>query len=428
MKFKTLAELRNLSLEDLEAELANIGTAITNLIAEIDAAAGDGEPQNNTDPQAAGDGGAQGDGTAPAGGTEPQQNKANIADLQKRANALTDYRKQVNGVIEEKKQLIKTRNSLAEGVAAGRTGKPMQQGGVPAMNAKEKRALEFVKTGRLETRAILSTGKIAKPTEVGGINGLAAVADSIVDDVHSFSLTGNGAWTAAYKKTDAEAADFEDGAEISGTGSTYDYVTINPGQWGVIDEISNQVKKMTPLDYAAEIEKSALIALRSVAAKKILAALGTSTLVEARAGAALDQTYVRDLVLNFRSIDGKGQVVLYINQADLATLGKVRGTNEKKAVYDISFDDGQTTSGTIKDGGTAVRFRIIDALEVGTQYFGQPGTIDMPMWDDYEIATDEGGKYFSRNMMGIRGLQTAGADLVAYHGMQKITQAAASGG
>ncbi|MBP3469776.1 MAG: hypothetical protein J6K26_09710 [Lachnospiraceae bacterium] len=45
------------------------------------------------------------------------------------------------------------------------------------------------------------------------------------------------------------------------------------------------------------------------------------------------------------------------------------------------------------------------------------------MWDDYEVKTDEGGDYFKRNMIGIRGLQTAGTELCALHGMQVVKQA-----
>ena len=70
----------------------------------------------------------------------------------------------------------------------------------------------------------------------------------------------------------------------------------------------------------------------------------------------------------------------------------------------------------------AVRFRVLDGLSAGEQLFGQPGAIDMPMWDNYEISTNEGGEYFKKNQIGIRGIQTAGADLVAYHGMQLISQ------
>jgi hypothetical protein len=39
------------------------------------------------------------------------------------------------------------------------------------------------------------------------------------------------------------------------------------------------------------------------------------------------------------------------------------------------------------------------------------------------VETDEGGDYFKRSMIGIKGTQTAGADLVAKNGMQVITQA-----
>ena len=292
------------------------------------------------------------------------------------------------------------------------------------MTETEKRVQEFSESGRIsiESRQLLSTGTIAKPTEVGGISGLAKVASDIVDDVHAFPLTGSGAWIAAYKATDAAAAAVTDGSAVAGTASTYNYVTINPAEWGVLDEISKQVAKLSPLDYEQAIEDSAVIALRAEARNKILAALADSSLCEAKTY-ALDHNFLRKLVLGFRSIDGKGVRKLYLNATDLATLGAVRGTNEKKALYEITFDDETCTSGKISEGGLATAFRVIDGLATGTQYYGQPGAIDMPMWGPYTVETDEGGDYFKRNMIGIRGLQTAGADLVAKNGMQKIANA-----
>ena len=335
---------------------------------------------------------------------------------------------------EEKKELLERQAELkaleqrkADALALQNetvTGKVVEERGKENMeNMMEKRAKEFVESGRTETRALLSTGQIAKPTRADGISDLAEVASDIVDDVHAVPLTGAGAWKVGYKKTDAVADDVTDGEAIGGTGSTYDYVEINPGEWGVTDEISNQVKKMTPLDYLASIEESALIALRAKASSKIVAAVKASALVQKKTGVAIDADFLKNLVLGFRAIKTKGAVCLYLAQADLLALGKVRGTQEKKALYDISFDAGSTTSGIIKEGGMAVRFRVLDQLSAGEQLFGQPKAIDMPMWDNYEIKTDEGGEYFRNNQIGIRGLQTAGADLVAYHGMQYITQA-----
>lgn len=293
----------------------------------------------------------------------------------------------------------------------------------------ESKSDEFMRTGRMimETRQLLSTGHIAKPTNVGGINVLAASAADIVDDVHAFVLNGVGTWRAAYQATGATAAAVTEGQAVGGTGATFNYVDINPVEWGILDEISKQVKKQSPLDYQGAIEDAAVAALRDTASAKIIAAIQASSLKQAVFSRALDQNFLRNTVLGFRPIKGKGACKLYISQADLATLGAVRGTNEKRALYEITFSDESNTAGTIKEGGMAVSFRILDGLTAGTQFYGQPGTIDMPMWGNYAIETDEGGDYFKRNMIGIKGTQTANADLVVLNGMQVIKQAASAG-
>ena len=332
---------------------------------------------------------------------------------------LAEIKEEADSLSKEENE-IRSRIVLNSALAPGSI--PQEENRSGAASEAEKMAKEFVRTGKMEIRALLSTGSIAKPSRVGGISGLAEVASGIVDDVRAIPLTGNGAWTAAYKATDAAAAAVTDGDTIGGTGATFDYVTINPAEWGVLDSISNQVMKMTPLDYQSEIERSALIALRKEAADKIVYAIGHSSIAERKLNVSLDADYLRKLALGFRAIDGKGNVKLYLNQADLLTLGKVRGTNEKKALFEIEFDPGTTTSGTIREGGLAINFRVLDQLGQGVQFFGQPGAVDMPMWDNYRIETDEGGVYFQKNLIGIRGLQTANADLVAYHGMQVISQ------
>ena len=341
---------------------------------------------------------------------------ADIDALEKEINELTEQRKTLVENAERRKALI---TSISNGA-----GTVIETHNTIERIEDEKRADNLIKTGKIETRALLSTGTIAKPTKVDGISDLAEVGIGIIDDVHAVPLTGNGAYTVAYKKTEATAADVTDGNAIGGTGSTYSTVTINPAEWGTLDTVSNQVKKMSPLSYLSEVERSALLALRIEACAKITAAVLASSLVEKKYSVALDQDFLRNLVLGFRSVRGKGGVKLYINQADLMTLGKVRGTNEKKALYEIKYDAGTNVSGVISEGGVAVPFRIVDELTTGTQLFGQPGSIDMPMWDKYQIATDEGGEYFSKNLIAVRGIQTANADVVAYHGMQIINQGA----
>lgn len=277
-----------------------------------------------------------------------------------------------------------------------------------------------------ENRAVLvSSGKLATPSVVHTeIGDLPSVISSIVDDVDTIDATGTGSWTFPYKTKDATADDVTEGQKIGGTGAEFDKVDIGPSEWGVLDEVSNQVQKMTNVAYASAVQNSAYLALRKKAKEKITAAVLASKLIETRYAVAIDATYVRKVVLGYDSDESvAGGTKLYLNKEDLSAIGDIRGKNELKATFDITFTD--ENNGTIKDGGTVIPFSINASLPKGTQMYGQPKTIKMLLWGDYEVSTDQGGDYFKRNMMGVRGLATAGADLTVYHGMQLIKQEAA---
>lgn len=333
---------------------------------------------------------------------------------------LTNLENESRSLLEELQglqQTIQARQQLRQKIAAG-AGTPMP-GATPPKTSAEERAKALTENHRIEARALLSTGQIATPTKVGGINGMADTVSTIVDDVTTVALTGNGAYIVAYKKKGGEAADVTDGEAIGGTEPAYDYVTINPTEWGVTGTVSRQVAKLSPLAYLNAVESDALTALRVRAEKKIFAAVKASALAE-KVTAALDEKYLRDLMLKYKGIAGKGAVKLYLCREDLVTLGEVRGTNEKKPLYAITFDVGSNVSGQISEGGLAVAFCVTEELTKGTQLFGQPRTIEMPMWDGYTIETDE-SVYFTKNLIAYRGLQTANADLCALHGMQIVS-------
>lgn len=339
-----------------------------------------------------------------------------IDELTKEADELNERSKELNTELTEldaRSEVIKEEKSKIE------VEKEIRQMSTVKTDV-ELRAESLMNTGKMEMKALLSTGQIATPTAVGGVNGLAEIGVGIVDDVKAVALTGNGSYKVAYKATNAAAAAVTDGQPISSTEPTFGVVTINPAEWGTLDTISNQVKKVSPLAYEAEVEASAVIALREYASDKIIAAVQASDLA-GEITQAIDKDYLTGLLLSYTSIAGKGEVVLYLNQTDLKALGAVRGTNEKRRLFDITFDPGTTKSGVISENGMACKFRVIDKLTTGTQLFGQPKTIEMPMWDGYKIDTDEGGKYFEANMIAVRGLQTANADLCAKNGMYVVS-------
>lgn len=305
----------------------------------------------------------------------------------------------------------------------------MNKRGENKMNIEQRTeaAKKFFETRRAtygieETRAVLvSSGKIATPTEVDGINenGFAGVS-SIIDLVKVVNCEGMGKNRVAYTKTDAAAAAQTEGSAAGGTGSAFDFVDISPESIAVLDSISKQTKKQSPLQYEAKIKEKAMLALRKKAAEIVTAKVVASTLCKAMQITALNETSIRDIVLDYGGDEGvDGAAYLFLNKADLITLGKVRGTTEKKAVFEI-IPDANPNTGTIKDGGTIVKYCINKNLTAGTLLYGQPLNIELDLFSNYEIAVSEDFA-FDKLMDTIRGDAEIGADVVAYHGITKIT-------
>ena len=300
--------------------------------------------------------------------------------------------------------------------------------GINTMTYEERQnaAKKFAETRKTsmnaeETRSVLvSSGTIATPTEVDGINenGFAGVS-SIIDLVKVVNCEGMGKNRVAYTKTDATAAEQTEGGAAGGTGTTFGYVDIDPVSVAVLDAISKQTKKQSPLQYEAKVKEKAMLALRKDAARIVTAKALASTLVTAKTITALDENAIRDIALSYGGDEGvEGAAYLFINKADLVTLGKVRGS-DKKAVYEI-IPDANPNTGTIKDGGTIVKYCLNKNLTAGTMLYGQPKNIELDLFSNYEIAVSE-DFYFDKLMDAIRGDVELGADVVAQGGMVKVT-------
>lgn len=296
-------------------------------------------------------------------------------------------------------------------------------------NVAEERAKAFAETNRMtistEERAVLiSSGQLATPTEVAGINDiLGTQVSSIVDMVKITNANGMGAYKVAYQLTHAEAGTTEEGAEYHEGEPTFDFIEIKPTTKTVISYISKQAKKQTPLVYASKVQASALVALRKEASKVITNAILASELTEAKTGVAIDAKALRTIALSYGGDESvMGSAVLFLNKADLIAFGDARGQNEKKAVYEITPDASNSNVGTIKDGGLTVKYCLNSNLSAGTMIYGQPENFELALFSPYEIATSEDFK-FSTGMLTIRGDVDLGGDVVVKNGFMKVTTA-----
>lgn len=274
-----------------------------------------------------------------------------------------------------------------------------------------------------EARAILvSSGNLATPTEVAGINDVVgARVSSIVDMVKVVDASGMGAYKVAYQITDAAAAATAEGADYNESEPTFGFVEITPETATCISYISKQARKQTPLAYAAKVNDSARIALRKFAATKITNAILGSALVTKKT-AALDEKFLRTVALSYGNDDSVvGAAVLQISKADLITLGDVRGS-DKKPVYEITPDSANPNTGIIKDGGLAVPYVLNSNLAGKGQIYGQMHNFELALFSNYEISASEDFK-FNKGLLAIAGDVQLGGDVVAQGGFVVAAQA-----
>lgn len=367
--------------------------------------------------------------------TELDTEGADIEALSTEADNLIEER----GKFEARAKLL---NKIAAG--AGTVVEPI----APVENEEEKRAKNFAETRRASVpvkqvrSTLISSGKLATPTGVSGINDLVGSrVSSIIDMVKIVDCSGMGANKVAYLDTDmAAAAAQTEGSAVTATDPTFGYVEIKPASIRTMAQISEQVKAQTPLLYREKVVEQAMLALRKKAAELVTAALKSSTLVHSNAasldnskkGVINDKT-LRALALAYGGDESVvGEAVLFLNKTDLIAFGDVRGTNEKKAVYEITPDTANPNTGTIKDGGLVVRYCLNSNLTAlagtaqtttaaqPTMFYGNPQCLELDLFKDYTIRTSDDFA-IDKGLETIIGASELGAGVVVKNGFVTLT-------
>jgi HK97 family phage major capsid protein len=282
--------------------------------------------------------------------------------------------------------------------------------------AVEARAAKFAQSGKMvfdteEQRAVLmSSGDIINPTKVGGINETLNSVPSIINQVNVEDCKGMGAYKVSY--VDGELAandDTVEGEAIKASDMAFKYVEIKPVTIDVYTEISDKVKRQSPLQYQAKVEAAALKALRRKVAEYVtkgnaegFKGIVNSELAKKLPALPLDEKFLRKVSLTYGGNNDIAQgATLYLNKASLITLGDVRG-DDLKAVYDITPNAANPNTGIIKDGGLSVPYTLNDNLAEGATIYGQPLNYTVGLFSDYEIKTSEDAA-FQRDMIAIKG-------------------------
>lgn len=363
----------------------------------------------------------------------------------------------IDALNTETDQLLAERNKILENIqnyqqlrqkiADGSIGTSVNIGGNTDAENFEERAKKFASTKRTSIAttqlraALVSSGKLATPTAVSGINDtVGAKHSSIIDLVKIVDCGGMGSNKVAYIDTDADAAaEHTEGSAATAKEATFGYVEITPKTLATYAQISEQAKNQTPLQYEAKVQEQALISLRKAAVKLVISKLKASTLnkaVDASVSSAkkgiLDENTLTDFLLEYGGDESVvGEAVLFLNKKDLRAIGKIRGTQDKKKVYEIVPDGSNPNVGIIKDGGLSVKYCICSELAacvdtaqgsaaIPTMFYGNPQCLELDLFTDYRVKVSEEFAFTSL-MDTILGSVTLGADVVAKNGFVSLT-------
>lgn len=371
---------------------------------------------------------------------DSDENVENIDALNTEADQLLAER---NKILEN----IQNYQQLRQKIADGSIGTSVDIGGNTDAENFEERAKKFMSTKRTSIAttqlraALVSSGKLATPTAVSGINDtIGAKHSSIIDLVKIVDCGGMGSNKVAYIDTDADAAaEQTEGSAATAKETTFGYVEITPKTLATYAQISEQAKNQTPLQYEAKVQEQALVSLRKAAVKLVISKLKASALnkaVTASVSSAkkgiLDENTLTDFLLEYGGDESVvGEAVLFLNKKDLRAIGKIRGTQDKKKVYEIVPDGSNPNVGIIKDGGLSVKYCICSELAacvdtaqgsaaIPTMFYGNPQCLELDLFTDYQVKVSEEFAFTSL-MDTILGSVSLGADVVAKNGFVALT-------
>ena len=301
----------------------------------------------------------------------------------------------------------------------------------------------------IENSTTLATGTLVQPTGASSEirDGFFGIS-SIIDEVRSINLTGMGSFLEPYVKSELEAK----GGKVTTTAGKlrddsspeFRNAKISPYEATVTSYVDRNISKLSPADYSAKIFGMALRALRRKVAQMIFVGDGQASpdmygvtnakntksedifkTLTADKGLSLD--LLMDILFAYGGDEELGgSARLYLTLQDLMTIGKFRGANEKRRLFDIEPTAGNPNTGVIRDGGLVIPYTIGSALGslsgsapaaagVATMAYGDPYNYELGLFGNFDIRVSDDYKAGER-MLTILGDVMVGGNLIVDNG------------
>lgn len=299
-----------------------------------------------------------------------------------------------------------------------------------------------------EKRAVtIGSGQLIQPTAnqttINGMlgNGISSIADMVkITPCYNMSE-----YKVAYITEESTADKITEGTQVPASEEQYNYATIKPVTIATYSEISREAMNLTNIDYYNTVITAAAKALRKKVVEYIIKSdavlnpsfvgIITASTIDTATDitiTSIDDRTLRKIAMSYGgNEDILGNAVLFLNKNDLIVFGDVRGTSEKKAVYEITPDIMNPNTGIIRDGGLTVRYCLnsnLTALEVATagnysMIYGIPTCYELGLFSDYTVRTSEDFSFRNR-MIAVLGEVMVGGNVTIKNGFVRIKKVA----
>lgn len=365
------------------------------------------------------------------------------SQMEKAANILTEINQVRDLVAEQERQILTAQPSAAE------TRDMMSERGNDLLNRRSVK-LSSAEVMRELRNAVTITGTLVQPTGADSqIHGEGAPITSILDMVQVQDLSGlGGGYEVPYliSEFDATLGNLTTNSGQARTNSadpTFGISVIKPVELTTTSYVDRNLAKITPANYYERVHQMAIRALRRKAAALIVNGDGNntpamygiknatnkagSTIIKTGTYAAIDVNTLDELYFAYgANTEMAGSAVLQLTKADLKAVGQLRGTNEKRRLFEIT-PQGNGNTGMISDGGVQIPYVLEPDLSAGELLYGNPMHYLLGLFGDYEIRIDESVKAIER-MHTILGDAAIGGNVVEHQGFVYYSKASGNGG
>lgn len=370
------------------------------------------------------------------------------SEMEKVSNLNTEINRVKTLLDEQQRQILAAQPTGAEARdMAEERGSILMRG-----DAVKFSAMEVLRAMNSTT---LATGTLVQPTGAGSniADPLGNVVSSIVDQVRVTDMSGMASFLEPYviSEIDANAGKVETlagTARAASTDPTFGVAEIKPYEINTTSYVDRNISNLSPANYYAKIQNMAMRAMRRKLASLIVNGDGQASptffgikSAKNKAGSAIyaavdvsavDVNLLDLLYFAYGSDDAMGaNARLLLTKVDLKAIGALRGTNEKRRLFEIAPDAGNPNTGIIRDGGVVVPYTICSDLTslstatagsaaIQTMLYGDPMNFEVGLFGDFTVRVDESVKAVER-MHTILGDAMVGGNLTVDKGFVVAT-------